>query len=80
MDPFRASLARRRGSRWTSLESGSGIGFHLCLTLLPSIALPVARTVAILADVRHFRGGSGQKLSSVSGAAFVGYSDTPINL
>jgi len=35
---------------------------------LPSIALPVARTVAILADVRHFRGGSGQKLSSVSGA------------
>ena len=40
--PFRGSFARRLRSRRTSLESGSGIGFHLCLTLLPSIALPVA--------------------------------------
>lgn len=40
--PFRGSFAQRLRFRRTSLESGSGIGFRLCLTLLPSIALPLA--------------------------------------
>ena len=58
--PFRASSARRLGLRWTSSESGSGIGFRLRLTLLPPIALPVAPASFNPCGSPHARrGGNG---------------------
>src|SRR5687767_1150077 len=38
--PFAVPSPEGSGSAGLSLESGSGIGLRLCLTLLPSIALP----------------------------------------
>lgn len=42
-------------------------GLSPCLTLLPSLALPVASTAFILADVRRFGASSGLGLETVAG-------------
>ena len=57
---FCGSFARRLGFRWTVRNNGSGIGFRLCLTLLPRSPLPFASATFILSNVGCFRSGSAE--------------------
>lgn len=64
---FRGSFARRLQSRWTSLEIGSGLGFRLSPHASSSLRPTTSSATSILSDHGRIRGGSGPKLSSVSG-------------
>ena len=64
--PFCSSAARKLRSRWTVRKVGAALAFALPHAS-SSLALPIASTTFILADVRRLGGGSDPRPSTVAG-------------